>query len=150
MDMLGFDQYHRPSVCKECGGAMIFRGVGEYRCEDCEALEYDDYGKVRLYIETHKGATAAEIEDATGVKQRTIRQMLKDDRLEVAKDSRAFLQCEICGVNIRSGRYCSQCESNHKRSMDDRQRAEKIKQLKGHGMNTGKGEDGEKRFRRDR
>ena len=72
------EQYHIPRVCKKCGGVMIFKGVGEYHCEDCGAVDYDDYGKVRMYIEEHHGATAAQIEDAVGVSQRAIRQMLKD------------------------------------------------------------------------
>ena len=41
--------------CKKCGGIMVFKGVGEYHCEDCNAVDYDDYGKVRLYIEEHDG-----------------------------------------------------------------------------------------------
>ena len=62
--MSGFgslDAYNIPRVCKECGGVMVFKGVGEYRCEDCGVVDYDDYGKVRCYIESNKGATAAQI-----------------------------------------------------------------------------------------
>lgn len=37
MDGFGtFDMYHVPRVCKECGGVMVFKGVGEYHCERCE------------------------------------------------------------------------------------------------------------------
>ena len=51
--------YNRPTYCEKCGGVMVFKGVGEYECEKCGALEYDDYGKVRNYIEKHMGANAA-------------------------------------------------------------------------------------------
>lgn len=102
--------YKKPTTCSRCGGLMIFKGVGEYRCEDCDFVEYDEYGKVRLYIEQHRGATAGEIEAATGVKQRVIRQMIKDSRLEVSQDSRVFARCEICGCDIRTGRFCKKCE----------------------------------------
>ena len=74
--------YHAPYLCHECGGVMIFEGVGEYRCEDCGVVDYDDYGKVRNYLEGHKGATALEIEGATGVTRRTIRLLLKDGRIQ--------------------------------------------------------------------
>ena len=38
--------------CQECGGTRIeYKGVGEYKCEDCGLLMYNDYGKVRLYLE---------------------------------------------------------------------------------------------------
>ena len=36
--------YNRPTYCEKCGGGMVFKGVGEYECEKCGALEYDDYG----------------------------------------------------------------------------------------------------------
>lgn len=42
---------HVPQRCKLCFGRMIFKGVGEYQCEECGYLDYDDYGKVRNYVE---------------------------------------------------------------------------------------------------
>ena len=141
------DKYHVPRICKKCGGIRVFKGVGEYHCEDCNAVDYDDYGKVRLYIEEHKGATAAQIEQAIGVSQRTIRQMLKDGRLEVAADSRAFLHCEMCGKAIRYGEYCPECEMALHRNLEASQRAQIKKNIQGFGLGQ-KGEDGQKRFTR--
>ena len=141
------DKYHVPRICKKCGGIMVFKGVGEYHCEDCNAVDYDDYGKVRLYIEEHKGVTAAQIEQAIGVSQRTIRQMLKDGRLEVSADSRAFLHCEMCGKAIRYGEYCPECEMALHRNLEARQRAQIKKNIQVFGLGQ-KGEDGQKRFTR--
>lgn len=147
-EIMGLDEYHRPKQCELCGGVMIFKGVGEYQCEDCKALAYDDYGKVRLYIEGHKGATASEIEAATGVKQRTIRTMLKEGRLEVTPDSRTFLHCELCGKAIRYGRLCQECEVNYHRRMEEIQRQERKAKIQGFG-HSNKEASGEKRFRRE-
>ena len=52
--------YNRPTYCSECGDVMVFKGLGEYRCEKCGFLDYDDYGKARNYVEKHMGANAAE------------------------------------------------------------------------------------------
>lgn len=142
------DQYNIPRICRSCGGVLVFKGVGEYRCEDCGELDYDDYGKVRMYIEQHKGATAAQIEGAIGVSQRSIRQMLKAGRLEVAKDSRTFLRCEVCGKTIRSGQYCPECEITIHRNLEAEQRAQIKKNIQGTGMGQ-KGEEGQRRFRRE-
>ncbi len=146
------DYYNIPRVCKSCGGVMVFKGVGEYGCEDCGEVAYDDYGKVRLYIEEHKGATAAEIESAIGVPQRTIRKLLKEGRLEVAEGSRTFLSCEVCGKPIRSGQYCPECEINVHRKMEDVQRQalqrERGKSSLGYS-GPQKMEEGQRRFRRD-
>lgn len=142
------DEYHIPRVCEKCGGVMIFKGVGEYHCEDCGAVAYDDYGKVRLYIEEHRGATAAQIESAIGVPQRTIRRMLKEGKLEVTPDSRAFLYCEMCGKPIRSGTYCPECEMKVHRVLEAEQREKHHKDVQGFGLNQ-KGEEGQKRFIRN-
>lgn len=149
MDSLLMDYYNVPRVCEECGGVMVFRGVGEYHCEKCDHVEYDDYGKVRLYLEHHRGATAAEVEEKTGVPQRTIRKLLKEDRLEVADGSKVFLLCEICGKTIKSGRFCKECETKFHRRIEEEQRKKLLTGMKGYGMQHS-GEEGQKRFIRDK
>lgn len=144
------NQYNIPRVCTSCGGVMVFKGVGEYHCEDCGEVAYDDYGKVRLYIEEHRGATAAQIENAIGVSQRTIRKLLKEGRLEVAENSKTFLRCEVCGKSIRSGRYCPECEINVHRKMEEKQRQELQKSKHAQGYSgPQKVDEGQKRFRRN-
>lgn len=150
-EIASLDQYHTPRICEKCGGIMVFKGVGEYRCEDCNALAYDDYGKVRVYLEEHRGAKAAEVEAATGVKQKTIRLMLRESRLEIAEDSKTFLICEKCGQRIRSGRLCPKCEVEWHRQLEEQQRMghmDYMDHVQGFGLGAGKGEEGEKRFRR--
>ncbi|MBO4981438.1 MAG: hypothetical protein J6C84_06030 [Lachnospiraceae bacterium] len=142
------DYYHIPATCKICGGVMVFVGVGEYRCEECGAVEYDDYGKVRQYLETHKGATAAEVELGTGVSQRTIRRLLKESRIEVAESSKAFLRCELCGKTIRSGTYCPECEVKIHRNLEEEQRIKKGRSMQGYSSYQG-GDEGQRRFKRD-
>ncbi|HKM04856.1 MAG TPA: hypothetical protein VJZ04_09785 [Lachnospiraceae bacterium] len=145
MANFALDDYNRPVNCNDCGGLMIFKGVGEYECEDCKKIEFDDFGKVRAFIETHKGSNAAQIEEGTGVKQRSIRQMLREKRLEVTMDSRAFLHCDICGVNIRSGRFCQKCESLYHQRIEEENRTTKSMKGVAMGNNT---ETGAKRFER--
>lgn len=103
------NNYHAPSKCSKCGFDMKFKGVGSYQCERCHHVEYDDYGLVRNYIEIHPGASTAEVSDATGVEQRQINEMLRDERLEIASDSKVFLKCDGCGKEIRFGKYCVEC-----------------------------------------
>lgn len=147
MDIFGaMDMYHIPRVCKECGGVMIFKGVGEYHCEDCGAVEYDDYGKVRMYIEEHKGATAADIENAIGVSQRVVRRLLKDGRLEIAEGSKVYLRCELCGKQIRSGQYCPECEMKVHRNLEAKQREMLRQGVQGFGLDQKNSEEGQKRF----
>ncbi len=140
--------YNRPTYCQECGGVMVFKGVGEYQCENCGFLAYDDYGKARNYLEKHSGATSAQVSEATGVSQRSIREMLKEARLEIAANSNFFLQCEVCGASIRMGRFCSKCEVAYHRNMEEKARARNDK-MSGFSAEVRKGEDGSKRFKRE-
>lgn len=145
--LLTSEAYKIPRECEKCGGVLVFKGVGEYQCEDCGETVYDDYGKVRIYIEEHKGATAAEVEAAIGVSQKTIRRLLKDGRIEIAEGSKMFLHCEICDKLIRSGRYCPECEIKVHRNLEEKQRADRAKNAQGFG--TGNiGDEGQRRFMR--
>ena len=148
--LLDINNYNRPMLCEECGGILVYKGVGEYKCEDCGHLEYDDYGKARNYIEKHPGATSAQVSDATGVTQKAIREMLKEERLEIAPNSNAFLTCEICGKPIRSGKYCDRCETAYHREIEEKARASRSINLSGFGTEKSVGEEGSKRFTRER
>ncbi|MDE7285770.1 MAG: hypothetical protein K2N55_02845, partial [Lachnospiraceae bacterium] len=78
--LLTSNELHRPTLCQKCEGVLVYRGIGEYICEECGAVEYDDYGKVRNYLERHRGANVAEISDMTGVSHKAIRDMIKEKR----------------------------------------------------------------------
>lgn len=146
--LLDINNYNRPMFCQECGGIMVYKGCGEYECEDCNFLDYDDYGKVRNYVEKHTGATSAEVADATGVSQKAIRELLREERIEIAPNSSTFLKCEICGATIRSGRYCTKCETAYHREIEEKARTSRNLNMSGFGTERPRGEEGAKRFKK--
>ena len=149
-ELLDISHLNIPTYCEKCKGVMVFKGVGEYKCEDCGHVEYDDYGKCRNFIETHPGATTAQVSSGTGVSQKAIRQMLKDQRLEIAANSHAFLKCESCGASIRYGRLCKSCETKYHRDLENQARIHKPHEnMSGFSAEIPKGEEGAKRFRRE-
>lgn len=148
-ELLDIDRTNRPTYCEKCNGVMVFKGVGEYKCEDCGYLDYDDYGKVRNYIEKNPGATSAEASRETGVSQKSIRGMLRDARLEISPNSSVFLRCEICGEKIRYGRFCDKCETAYHRSIEEQARADRSSNVSGHSTERPKEEEGAKRFTRN-
>lgn len=149
-EILDLSKLNIPTYCSKCGGVMVFKGVGEYKCEECGSLEYDDYGKVRNYIEKHPGATSAQVSAVTGVTQKAIRGMLKEKRLEIAANSNTFLTCESCGAKIRYGRYCNKCEATYHRGIEEKARASRNINMSGYSTEVHKGEEGAKRFKKDR
>lgn len=150
MKRLLLDNYSYPTFCKECGGVMVYKGIGEYQCEDCAELAYDDYGKVRNYLECHKGANVAEISEHTGVSHKSIRDMIKDNRFEIINNRGGYLRCERCGVNINSGRYCKECEADYHRELEAEARLRRTSSIEGGSATGSKGDEGSKRFTRER
>lgn len=142
------DELNKPILCPECEGHLKFQGLGEYRCEDCKTKAYDDYGKVRNYLEEHRGATAFEIEQQTGVRQRNIRRLIRDERIEVSEQSRVFLKCKGCGMDIRFGNLCSTCKKKQEERDKKERSSTKKKSMSGYGRVTG--EEGSKRFKREK
>jgi len=109
----------------------------------CGNCELDDYGKVRTYIEKNHGATQSQVSEATGVSVNKIRQMLRDEKIEVAPNSRAFLHCESCGAQIRSGRYCEACEQKMKK---EELLHKHTSNVQGYGKGKNGSATGERRF----
>lgn len=143
------EDYHRPTFCKKCNGVMIYKGLGEFQCEECESVEYDDYGLVRNYLDKHRGANVAEISSSTGVSHKTIRDMIKENRFEVIEAPAGYLRCEMCGIEIKSGRLCHKCEVEYHRKLEADARAKKKNNISG-GSAMATEDEGKKRFTRDR
>ncbi len=138
----------RPTICQKCGGILVYRGIGEYKCEECGGVEYDDYGKVRNYLEHHRGANVAEISSATDVSHKSIREMIKENRFEVIESRGGFLRCESCGIEIKSGRLCHKCEEAYHRKVEEQARKERQQGLSGYELEMG--DKGSKRYKRER
>ena len=81
--LLRHDDYNVPTRCSKCGKMLKYLGVGEYKCKECGYTEYDDYGLVRAYLEQNPGATAVQVEKATGVTQKTISLLVRQSKIEV-------------------------------------------------------------------
>ena len=145
MKKMILDDFHRHTFCNKCRGVLVYKGLGEYQCEDCGEMAYDDYGKVRNYLDRHRGANVAEISEATGVTHKSIRDMIKDNRFEIINNAGGYIRCEMCGANINSGRLCSKCEMLYHRQMEEEARAKRKAAISG-GSAGMHGDSGSKRF----
>lgn len=93
--------------CRKCRKAYL-NGSGGY-CLEC-VKEMDESVKIiKDYLETHPGATVAEISKNTDVSKKDIIFLLRDDRLVLENAEEGFITCDRCGKSIKSGRYCPEC-----------------------------------------
>ncbi len=104
--------------CRVCG--RIFNYIsGAPVCPSCRETQEAKFQEVKEYIREHRGVGIAEVAEACDVEPAQIRQWLKEDRLEVTEDSAVFLNCELCGAPIRSGKYCERCKLSMTKGFGD-------------------------------
>lgn len=109
-DMLDkFITAKKPVCCDFCGSSVEYRGAGQYICKKCKEITYDDYGKVRLFVEENGPMPAMVISKATGVSTDIIQNMLHKGKVEIPEGSRYYLQCEKCGRSLKYGKICEDC-----------------------------------------
>lgn len=61
-----------PLECEFCGGNVELESIGVYICKKCGRENYDDFYKVRRYVETYGPAPAIVISRHTGVSRTSI------------------------------------------------------------------------------
>lgn len=93
--------------CKSCGRAYQYDGVAQ--CTRCRKSSEEAYTKVKEYLYDNPGASVGEVSEATEVEEKQILKFLRDGRLEIKDGNNFFLDCERCGVAIKSGRFCDKC-----------------------------------------
>lgn len=82
----------------------------ETTCPTCAAEGESRFQRIKAYLYEHPGASATELVQQLGVTIRQIQQYLKEDRLEVVGEGFTGLKCELCGKDLKTGRYCPHCE----------------------------------------
>jgi ribosomal protein L32 len=100
---------HRPFKCEICGGQVAYIGLGQYQCKQCSYINFDDYGKVRDFLDENNSAPSVVISEVTGVDKDIVDLMLEEGILEITENSKVYLKCSKCGDPIRYGRMCKKC-----------------------------------------
>lgn len=97
--------------CKEC--RKLFQYVsGIALCPECKKKDDKEFEQVRSFLRDYPGANMQEVSQYTGVNPNKINRWLKEERLEVSEGSPVAINCEKCGVRIRSGRFCVECSKS--------------------------------------
>lgn len=103
-------------ICKLCGGLFYYKGFGYGYCDRCVKIDDENFHRVKEYIWDHVGASVVEVSDQVNVSVKQIYAYIKDGRLEIPEGSPIYLKCEMCGTDIRYGRYCPDCATHmHKK-----------------------------------
>ncbi len=95
--------------CKNCGKLYNYFG-GQPLCPTCLNSLEDKFKLVKQYIYDHPECGIQEVSDEFEVSVQTIHRWIREERLSFSERSDVGLECECCGVMIKTGRYCKECK----------------------------------------
>lgn len=104
--------------CRSCG-RLYNHLSGPSLCPECVRKLEDKYAEVRDYIRENPRSTINDVSEANDVSIQQIKQWIKEERLEFSKDSPVGIECELCGANISTGRYCKNCKEKIASGFDE-------------------------------
>jgi len=103
--------------CKECGKIFQYDGISKL-CYQCRKKDDERFNTVKQYLYENPKSSIEKVSEETGVSKETILRYLREGRLEIAEGTPGLvLDCERCGVAIRTGRYCKSCATAIERGM---------------------------------
>lgn len=94
--------------CKNCGS--LFNYVGRNVCPSCVRKMEERFNQVKQYIRENPGATISQVAEANDVTINQIKNWIREERLQLTKESAIGIECERCGKLIKVGRMCDSCK----------------------------------------
>ena len=95
--------------CKGCG--KLFNYIsGPPLCPTCAKALDVKFEEVKEYVYDHPRVDMQEVSDVFDVSISQIKQWIREERLSFAEDSMIGIDCEACGVTIKTGRFCKSCK----------------------------------------
>ena len=105
----GTEDYMDVRNCKSCGRLFNYM-TGPNLCPTCMASLEAKFDEVKEYIYDHPRVGIQEVSEVFDVSVAQIKQWIREERLAFAEDSMIGLECEGCGVTIKTGRFCKECK----------------------------------------
>lgn len=95
--------------CKKCGKMFNFIS-GEPICPACKEAAEAKFQEVKKFVQDNKQASIDEIVRNCDVDQKMVKQWIREERLFFSDDSPVKINCEVCGAQIPTGRFCEKCK----------------------------------------
>ena len=95
--------------CRQCGRIFNYLS-GPPICQVCKEKGDAKFQQVKEYVRDHPGSTINQVAEENEVTPKQVKQWVREERLQFSDDSPVVFQCETCGANIKTGRYCDACK----------------------------------------
>lgn len=104
--------------CKGCGRLFNYLS-GPPLCPSCVTALDQKFSDVKEYVYDHPGVGIQEVSEVMEIPMGQIRQWIREERLSFADDSMIGLECEGCGITIKTGRFCKACKDKLAKGLTD-------------------------------
>lgn len=104
--------------CKGCGKIFNYLS-GPPLCPTCAKALDTKFQEVKEYVYDHPRVDMQEVSEVFEVSITQIKQWIRDERLSFAEDSMIGIDCESCGVTIKTGRFCKSCKDKLSKGFSD-------------------------------
>ena len=102
--------------CRRC--RKLFNYIsGPLICPDCKEANEKKFYDVKEYIRDNPHASIRQVSEDMEISVSQIQQWVREERLQFTEESGIALQCEKCGVNIYTGRFCENCKGKMANSL---------------------------------
>ncbi len=102
--------------CKMC--RRLFNYSGNPICPACEKKMEDKFEDVRKYLRENPSSSISMVSEETEVPMQQLKRWIREERLTFSKNSGISIQCEKCGAEILTGRYCAKCKKTMTQSFE--------------------------------
>lgn len=94
--------------CKNCRRLYNYIS-GPNLCQACREELENKFQQVKKYINDNPRVPLAQIAEDNEVSVQQLKQWVREERLAFTDDSPIGIECENCGTNIKTGRFCVKC-----------------------------------------
>lgn len=105
-------------TCKQCKRLFNYLS-GAPICPSCKDKLEQKFIQVKEYVRENPRDGIQTVADANEVSTNQIRRWIREDRLAFSEESGVGLDCESCGMLIKSGRLCKACKDKLVDSVND-------------------------------
>lgn len=97
--------------CRVCKRLFNYLS-GPRICPVCREAQEKKFMEVKDFIRNNPSKNISQVSQEMDVSIQQLKQWVREERLIFSEDSGMMIECEKCGANIRTGRYCEQCKKN--------------------------------------
>ena len=97
--------------CRRCRRLFNYIG-GQPICPQCREELEKKFHEVKKYIFDNKNVTIKDVVENCDIDENTVRQWIREERLEFSAGVDIGVTCEKCGAPIVSGRFCDKCKAS--------------------------------------